>query len=163
MIFLILALSLIIAAIDQILKYFVLEYVMPAGSINVIDSLFSLVYVENRGVAFGLFQNTTWIFSIVTILIMGFLIWFYQKYKFKSKLIVTSMILVIGGGIGNLIDRVFRGYVIDYLSVSFFPPVCNFADYCVVVGAIMLIAVLFFTDALPFDKGSKKSNGEDHE
>lgn len=144
MIFWILGIAAVAAILDQVFKALVLAYVVPVESIEVIPSLFTLVYTENRGVAFGLFQNTTWIFAIVTVLIIGLLLFFYQKYKFKSKLVLVSMALVIGGGIGNLIDRIFRGYVIDFLSLSFFPPVCNFADYCVVVGAVILILTLFF-------------------
>lgn len=164
MIFGILGIAAAVAVIDQVLKELVLAYVVPAGSIEVIPSLFSLVYTENRGVAFGLFQNTTWIFAIVTVLIIAFLLFFYQKYKFKSKLIIISMALVIGGGIGNLIDRIFRGYVIDFLSVSFFPPVCNFADYCVVVGAVILILTLFFGKSLEMKPETlEDTHGEDHE
>ena len=55
--------------------------------------------------------------------------------------------VIIGGGIGNLIDRIFYGYVIDYISLSFFPPVCNFADYCITVGTVLLMVyVLFFSE-----------------
>lgn len=164
MIFWILGFSVVIAVIDQVLKCLVLEFVEPVGSISVIDSWFSLVYVENRGVAFGLFQNTAWFFSIVTAVIIVLMIFFYQKYKFKSRLVISSMILIIGGGFGNLIDRVLRGYVIDYLSVSFFPPVCNFADYCIVTGSVLLLVALVFTDALPSEKKEKsKVDGENHE
>ncbi|MGN0536943.1 MAG: signal peptidase II [Acutalibacteraceae bacterium] len=164
MIFWILGIAAAAAVLDQIFKELVLAYVVPVGSIEVIPSLFSLVYTENRGVAFGLFQNTTWLFAIVTVLIIAFLLFFYQKYKFKSKLIITAMGLVIGGGIGNLIDRIFRGYVIDFLSVSFFPPVCNFADYCVVVGAVILILTLFFGKSLETESNTlDNTHGEDHE
>lgn len=164
MIFWILGIAAAAAVLDQIFKELVLAYVVPVGSIEVIPSLFSLVYTENRGVAFGLFQNTTWLFAIVTVLIIAFLLFFYQKYKFKSKLIITAMGLVIGGGIGNLIDRVFRGYVIDFLSVSFFPPVCNFADYCVVIGAVILILMLFFGKSLETKSNTlDNTHGEDHE
>ena len=62
--------------------------------------------------------------------------------------------LIIGGGIGNLIDRIFYGYVIDYISLSFFPPVCNFADYAITIGTILLIIyVLFFSNT--FDNSEK--------
>ena len=67
--------------------------------------------------------------------------------------------ILIGGGIGNLIDRVFYGFVVDYLSVSFFSPVCNFADYCITVGTILLIVyVLFFSNVMKSEKKVNKSN-----
>ena len=67
--------------------------------------------------------------------------------KITNKLFLTSVTLIIGGGIGNLIDRLFRGFVVDYLQLSFFPPVCNFADYCITIGAVLMVVfVLFFSD-----------------
>ena len=72
----------------------------------------------------------------------------------KGKMFYISAGLIIGGGIGNLIDRVFYGYVIDYISLSFFSPVCNFADYAITIGTILLIIyVLFFSNA--FDNSEK--------
>jgi len=69
------------------------------------------------------------------------------KKKITNKLFLTSVTLIIGGGIGNLIDRLFRGFVVDYLQLSFFPPVCNFADYCITIGAVLMVVfVLFFSD-----------------
>ena len=64
--------------------------------------------------------------------------------KFTGKLFTTAVILIIGGGIGNLIDRIFRGFVIDYLSLSFFPPICNFADYCITIGAVLFVLCILF-------------------
>ena len=67
--------------------------------------------------------------------------------------------VIIGGGIGNLIDRIFYGFVVDYISVSFFPPVCNFADYCITVGTLLLIVyVLFFSNVMKSEKKVNKSN-----
>ena len=62
----------------------------------------------------------------------------YRSAGGRLKAIAT-VILIIGGGIGNLIDRIFRGFVIDYLSLSFFPPICNFADYCITIGAVLFV------------------------
>ena len=60
---------------------------------------------------------------------------------------IAASILIIGGGIGNLIDRIFLGYVVDYIQVSFFPPIFNFADCCVTVGTVLLMVhILFFLD-----------------
>lgn len=136
-----------IAAIDQIIKYFIFQNLSPLHKLDVIDGIFSLVYVENRGVAFGMLQNHVWIFSVITLLLIAAIIYLIAAKKFTGKLFYVSAILLIGGGIGNLIDRVFRGFVIDYLSFSFFPPVCNFADYCITIGAaIFVIVMLISTD-----------------
>ena len=141
----VLVVSALIAAADQLVKYVVYEHLAPDGHITVIDNLFSLVYVENRGVAFGMFQNHQWLFIAVTLILIAGFIYVIVTRQLHGKLFYPAAILVIGGGIGNLIDRLFRGFVIDYLSLSFFNPVCNLADYCITVGAVLLvISVLLF-------------------
>ena len=146
-----------IAAVDQIIKYFVSIYLQPVGSITVIDNLLNLTYVENRGVAFGMFSDMRWIFVAVTVILIIAVVAVMFVKRPKSKMFYLSVALIVGGGIGNLIDRIFYGYVIDYLSLSFFPPVCNFADYCITIGTILLIIYLFFfTDILSSDKNKKK-------
>ena len=138
--------SLILGGIDQIIKYFVFENLTRNGSVDVIPNLLSLVYVENRGVAFGMFQNMQWLFSVFTVVIIGVFIFIILKRYFSGKLFYISSALIIGGGIGNLIDRLFRGFVIAYLQLSFFSPVCNFADYCVTIGAALFIISMFMSD-----------------
>lgn len=150
---LVIILSAVIVVIDQIIKYLVLEFLVPVGSVTVINNLFSLVYVENRGAAFGIFQNQVWIFSLITVLMIAVFVYILVSGKIKGKLFTTAAILIIGGGIGNLIDRIFRGFVVDYLSISFFPPVCNFADYCITIGAVLFIISMFITS----DKKSEKT------
>lgn len=155
--------SLIIGAvlviIDQIIKYFVSAYLQPVGSINVIDNLFSLVYVENRGVAFGMFSGMHWVFIALTSVLLAIIIFYMFKKRPKGRFFYICAALIVGGGVGNLIDRIFYGYVIDYISLSFFPPVCNFADYCITAGTILLIIyLLFFSDMLDSSKKAKIKN-----
>lgn len=140
------AIGVALAAIDQVIKFFVNANLKEVGSVSVIDNLLSFTYVENNGVAFGSFAGNRWIFvMLTTALIAAILIYMFKK-KPQSKLFYASVALIVGGGIGNFIDRVLYGYVIDYISLSFFPPVCNFADYCITVGTVLLmIYVLFFT------------------
>ena len=71
------------------------------------------------------------------------------KYKnLNDKMFLTAAALIISGGLGNLIDRLFLGYVVDYIKLSFFSPICNFADYCITFGTIILIiyVVFFYKD-----------------
>ena len=155
---LVIILSAVIVGIDQLIKFLVYSYLKPVGSVEIIPGLFSLTYVENKGAAFGMMANMRWVFIIFTIAVIAVLFYVIFKKKIKSKMFTASAILLIGGGIGNLIDRIFLGYVIDYLSISFFPPVCNFADYCISVGTVMLIVyLLFFYDA---DKKSETKKVE---
>ena len=155
------ALSLVIAGlvvvIDQVIKYFVAMYLPQAGVVTAIPHLLDLNYVENPGVAFGMFENMRWIFVALTSVIIVILLYTIIFKKIKSKMFLISSALIIGGGIGNLIDRVLYGYVIDYLQLSFFSPVCNFADYAVTVGTVLLVIYLLF-----MSDSSKKENKVEH-
>ena len=151
--YLVLILSAVVAAVDFLLKLLVINNLKPAGTVELIPGLFSLKYVENKGAAFGMLSNARWIFIVFTIVIIIALIYIMIRKKINGKLFSIASILIIGGGIGNLIDRVFYGYVVDYLSISFFPPVCNFADYCITIGAVlMVIYLLYFSDFIKKDK-----------
>lgn len=129
---------------DQLTKYMVVNMLMPVGSVPVIGDFFKFTYLENRGAAFGIFQNQRWIFIVLTFAILAVLLWISFKYEIKSKMLFASLVLVAAGGIGNLIDRIFLGYVIDFISFSFFPPIFNFADCCITVGAVMLLVSMIF-------------------
>ena len=132
-------------------------YLPQAGVVIAIPHLLDLNYVENRGVAFGMFENMRWIFVALTSVIIVILLYIIIFKKIKSKMFLISSALIIGGGIGNLIDRVLYGYVIDYLQLSFFSPVCNFADYAVTVGTVLLVIYLLF-----MSDSSKKENKVEH-
>lgn len=146
MTFVAIAIGLLLAVLDQVIKYLVSADLKPMGSVTVIDNILNFTYVENRGVAFGMFSGMRWVFIALTALLICAIIIYMFKRKPQSKLFYVCVALIIGGGIGNLIDRIFYGYVIDYISLSFFSPVCNFADYCITIGtALLVIYVLFFS------------------
>ena len=138
------AVGIVLAIADQIIKFFVSTNLKEIGSVSVIDNLLSFTYVEKNGVAFGSFAGNRWIFVVLTTALIAAILIYMFKKKPKSKLFYASVALVIGGGIGNLIDRIFYGYVIDYISLSFFPPVCNFADYSITVGTVLLMVYVLF-------------------
>ena len=149
--------ALLIAAVivlaDQLIKFFVLNELKPIGTVKVIDGVFNLTYVENRGVAFGMFQGMQWVFVILTVIMLIAIIVYMFKKRPRGKFFYITAAMIIGGGIGNLIDRVLYGYVVDYLSLSFFPPVCNFADYCITIGVFLLaLYLLFFSDSVKNNK-----------
>ena len=153
---LVIILSAVIVGIDQLIKYFVYNFLQPVGSVDVIPGLFSFDYVENKGAAFGMMANMRWVFIVFTIVVIAIILYVVFKKKITNKLFIASAILLIGGGIGNLIDRIFLGFVIDYLSISFFPPVCNFADYCITIGTVLLLVyLLFFSDYFKSNKKDK--------
>ena len=144
-----LIIGVLLAAVDQIIKYFVLTYLQPVGSVTAIDGLLD----------FGMFSDMRWFFVAITAVLIAIIIYIMFKKKPSGKMFYISAALIIGGGIGNLIDRIFYGFVVDYISVSFFPPVCNFADYCITVGTLLLIVyVLFFSNVMKSEKKVNKSN-----
>lgn len=122
--------------LDQISKTLALKYLKPINSIPIIKDILHLTYVENRGAAFGILQNQKLFFIIITIVVLGF-IWFYTYYNRLNKIMIFGFSLIAGGAIGNLIDRIRLGFVVDYFHVLNFP-VFNIADSAVVVGTILV-------------------------
>ncbi len=159
MLLLVILFSFLIAFLDQLFKYLVEIFLKPVGTVEVIPNLFSLTYVENRGAAFGIMSDMRWIFIVFSIIVIFALFVILFRYKVKNKLFLTAVVLLIGGGIGNLIDRILYGFVIDYLSLSFFPPVCNFADYCITAGTVLLLIYLLFYSK--FFKSDKKATEDE--
>ena len=136
--------GIVLVAADQLTKLYALNVIKPKGTITVIDNFYYFTYVENRGAAFGIMQNKQWFFIIVTLLIFAAFGYILFKYKIEGKLFFAAVVLIFGGGVGNLIDRIFRGYVVDFLQFSFFSPVCNAADYFITVGAVLLVISVLF-------------------
>lgn len=154
--FISLAIGVILAVADQFFKILVANNLKPIGTVSIFGDVFKLTYVENRGVAFGMFKDMPWLFIVITtILLAAIIIYMFKKHP-ENKFFYITAALIIGGGLGNLIDRMIYGYVIDYLSLSFFPPVCNFADYCITVGVILFaVYLLFLSDTFDSKKVKK--------
>lgn len=133
-----------IVIVDQLLKVLVEMNLQYSSDVTLIPHILDITYVQNQGAAFGMMQGYVWLFSIITVAVVAVLIYIILTKKITHKLFMVSCSLIIGGALGNLIDRVFRGYVIDYLQLSFFPPVCNLADYCLTIGAVILIIYIIF-------------------
>ncbi len=132
--------NIILITIDQIFKYYILINKENLPN-NIINGVLNFTYCENRGIAFGIGQGGAKIFALMTLLmIIVALIYIAFKFNKLKGLTVFGIALVISGGIGNLIDRLFRGYVIDYIDFSEIVdfPIFNFADICIVVGVIII-------------------------
>ena len=160
----VLAVSAFLVAVDQLLKVWALQTLAGGPSILVIPGLLQFTYVENRGAAFGIFQGKTQLLSIVTGIVLAGIIVALVMGKFKHKLVLWSMGLIIAGGVGNLIDRVFRTFVVDYLDISplFNFPVFNFADCCVVIGTgLLLVYLLFFEEKKTLGKDAQPVKAEE--
>ncbi len=132
-------------AIDQIIKFIVLKHLEPIGSITVIDKVLSLTYVENTGAAFGSFSGYTRLLSVFTALVLIVGLIYLLSGKIQSKVVYWGLTLIIAGGAANLIDRVGRHFVIDYIDPLFVKfAVFNFADILVTVGAFIVIIYLLY-------------------
>ncbi|PWL62685.1 MAG: signal peptidase II [Oscillospiraceae bacterium] len=133
--------SLILIVVDQVIKIWAYQSLSQIGSVLVIPHLLRLTYVENFGAAFGILQQRRWLLIGITVAVLAFLVWTLLAKKVTEKPMVWSFALIIAGGAGNLIDRMQRGFVVDYLDVSplFSFPVFNFADCCVVIGTALMI------------------------
>lgn len=129
--------SILIVSMDQLLKSIISKEMVINQTIPVIDNILHLTYVQNQGAGFGILNGYKNLFIIVTpLIIIGLLI--YRYHRNKSFIIDLSLGLIIGGAIGNLIDRARFGYVVDFLDLRVWP-VFNLADSAVVVGAILFI------------------------
>ncbi len=128
---------------DQLTKWLVVKYLMPAGSIPLIDGVLHLTYVENTGAAFGMMKDKRWIFMVVSTVAIIIIIVIIAKYARKNVFETVTVSMMLGGGIGNMIDRIRLGYVIDFIDVRLINfAVFNVADSFVTVGALLLIVCL---------------------
>lgn len=131
--------SIVLLVVDQITKHYVLKELQPIGSHTVIPHLLEFSYVENRGAAFGLFRNHMWVIGVLSVIAFAALLLSLFLYRGHTFFSYSAIILILSGGIGNLIDRFRFGFVVDFIHVLFFDYVFNFADCCVTVGAVLLV------------------------
>lgn len=143
-----------IAAADQCLKLLAIQFLKAGGDRVFAGGYVRFVYTENRGAAFSILQNQRWLFVAITSVICVLIIIALFKYNNHGFFSYAASILILGGGIGNMIDRVFNGYVVDYIYITFFPAVFNFGDCCVTVGTVFLIIHLLFYSSK--DTGGEK-------
>lgn len=143
--------AVILIAADQIIKYWAQNELMPIKNMDFIKiddfEIMDLTYVRNDGAAFSSFSGEKWfLIGLTSLMIIGLFIYAIRD-KNKNPFMMVSVFSVIAGGIGNLIDRIRLGYVIDYLEVKFVNfAIFNFADICVVLGAICLVIHVIFLD-----------------
>ena len=135
-IFLIL-LGIIIVFLDQITKY-----TLMGKNLTIIPNILNFTYTENTGVAFGIGANNIFLTIIVNIIVLGVIIDCIRKNQTDFKILIP-LVLIFSGGVGNLIDRIFRGYVIDFIDINLFNfPNFNIADICITTGIIFLITII---------------------
>lgn len=134
--------SIILIIIDQFTKFLAATYLANEDSVVLIDNFLRLYYIENRGAAFGILQGFRFLFAVITVAVLIILIVFlFKNYNKVPFIYLLSFSLLIGGTIGNFIDRIRLHYVIDFISMRFFGydfAIFNFADVFIVVGTILI-------------------------
>ena len=139
--------TVLLVLLDQWTKHLAVTYLAGGEDIVLIPGVFQLQYLENRGAAFGLFQNKIWAFVILTVVFLLFLIWAYLRMPKTKKYLPLHVVAAVlaAGALGNFIDRVRLGYVVDFFYFSLIDfPIFNVADIYVVVSfAALLICILF--------------------
>lgn len=143
-------LILVLLAIDQITKAIIAATIPFYGSVRVIPGFFAFSHIHNKGAIFGIFSQTgslliTILLTAASLLALGMVIFYFFKTPPSQKPMKISLTLILAGAVGNLIDRVVRGYVIDFLEVhvkSFYWPTFNVADSCISIGALLLVVII---------------------
>lgn len=134
--------STILLCIDQISKLLVVNLLTKTDSITIIKNFFYLTYINNDGAAFSILVGKRIFLILIAVLVIVMLIRYIKKNNIQNKLELVSLALIIGGSLGNLMDRVVRGYVIDFLDFKIFNynfPIFNLADTFIVIGVFLLL------------------------
>lgn len=133
-------------ALDQGTKYLAETFLAPNGGFSLIPGVFQLYYLQNRGAAFGVLSGRQWFFVLIALVMMAFAVYVYVCLPAASHyhLLRFVCLLIAAGALGNMLDRIFRHYVVDFLYFSLIDfPVFNVADCYVCVGAALAVIALF--------------------
>lgn len=131
----------LLVALDQFSKYQIDNLFLEGESYPIIGNFFHLTYAKNRGIAFGMFQGKLDIISILTVIvIIGIAVFFYKNKEKLSKIEKLAYSFILGGAIGNILDRVFRGFVVDMIDFrGIWQYIFNLADVWINIGVILII------------------------
>lgn len=149
----------LLVAVDQLAKLAVLRFVRPVDTIPLWEGVFHLTYCENRGAAFGILQNRFWLFYIITALVVISVTLFMIKKRPRSLSLSLSLTLLVGGALGNVLDRLFRGFVVDFFDFRLIHfPIFNPADCFVVCGTALLAFYVIYLEGKSELQQNKKGN-----
>lgn len=139
-------LSFIIVLIDQVSKYLTQAYVDLGQQIEWIPGLLSVTHIHNTGAAWSILEGQMWFFYIVTVIVVVMIIYYMQQMK-NEPLLKTGLAFILGGAVGNFIDRLMHQYVIDMIQLDFIDfPIFNLADTALTIGVILLFIQYIFLD-----------------
>ena len=142
-----LILSILFVIADQVVKMWILNNFSLHEGMEFIKGIVSILYVRNTGAAWGMFEGKMFFFYLITAVAVGTLLYLMFKEKGKSKLLLTAYSLILAGAVGNFIDRIRLGYVVDMFKFEFIDfPIFNVADICLTIGVIFLFYYVIFKE-----------------
>jgi len=150
--------ALLVIALDQLTKWMIVKKMEYGESIEIIENLLYITSHRNRGAAWGILQGQMWFFYIITIAVIIGLVYYIQKMAKESILLGVALALMLGGAIGNFIDRVARQEVVDFVHTYIFSysfPVFNVADAALSIGVGLLVIHMFLEEK----NAKEKDNG----
>ncbi|KYD08171.1 Lipoprotein signal peptidase [Heyndrickxia sporothermodurans] len=154
--------SLFVIALDQLTKILVEKNMEIGERIPVIENVFSITSHRNQGAAWGILQGQMWLFYLITIIVVGGIIYYIQKHAKGKPLLGISLAFMLGGAIGNFIDRLFRKEVIDFLYAEIIDfPIFNIADAALTIGVVLLLIQMLREERQSKEKTYGK-NGTHH-
>jgi len=133
----------LLIVLDQLVKWAIVSNIKLGEVKGFIPSIMSLTYLQNTGAAFSILENQQWLFTIITLLVIGGAIWYLIKNIKGSFWLISGLTLIIAGGLGNFIDRLRQGFVVDMFQVDFINfAVFNVADTYLTFGVLIMLLVI---------------------
>ncbi|GER65542.1 lipoprotein signal peptidase [Weizmannia acidilactici] len=154
------AIALIVIGIDQLTKWLVLKNMYIGESIEVIPNFFFITSTRNTGAAFSILEGQMWLFYVITVAVVAGIIYYIQKYAKNRLLLGISLGLILGGAVGNFIDRLFRSEVVDFVHLRFGSydfAVFNAADSSLTIGVVLLFIFMLFDERKTKEKIDRKN------
>ncbi len=143
--------ALIIIALDQWTKWLVLKNMELGERISVIDPYLGWLSHRNRGAAWGMLEGQMWLFAIITVTVIVGIIYYFHKHAKGQPLFQLSLMILLGGAVGNFIDRMLRGEVVDFVDVlipifNYDFPIFNVADAALTIGVVLMIIYIIYDE-----------------
>lgn len=149
------AAAIVILLFDQLTKTYILKNISVGEVFGELPYVADYIFVKNTGAAFSILSNNTWLLSAISVIFVIAVLIYRIVAKPKGVLLNIALVLFFAGALGNAIDRVAYGYVVDFISIKWFDfPVFNIADMAIVMGAATAVIYVMF-----FDKDGEKHNG----
>ncbi|WP_414056048.1 signal peptidase II [Macrococcus equi] len=140
-------LAIFLIAMDQLTKYIIVKTMKIGDSISVIGDILEITSHRNHGAAWGMLQNQMIFFYVITVIVLFAIVFFYYKEALYNPIMQLGLTLIFAGAIGNFIDRLFRGNVVDFIDtkiINYDFPIFNIADSCLTIGVIVLLYDMLF-------------------